>query len=149
MNKFALLFLGLCLIFNSFVFADKVADQKAIKETAENYFFGWYEGNSEKIVKAIHTCLAKRFIATLPNNQQFISEINYDAMVAYTSIGSGMKKAQQGWNEKIKIEILAMEDEIASVKITDDIYVDYVHMAKVNGEWKIVNVLWKFKNENK
>ncbi len=28
-------------------------------------------------------------------------------------------------------------------------WIDYLHVARINGQWKIVNVLWELKPENK
>lgn len=42
------------------------------------------------------------------------------------------------------VEILDIFEGMASVRVTSARFVDYMHLAKWNGEWKIVNVLWDF-----
>jgi hypothetical protein len=37
----------------------------------------------------------------------------------------------------------------ASVKVIASEWIDYLHMAKVNGQWVIVNVLWELKPKEK
>jgi hypothetical protein len=39
--------------------------------------------------------------------------------------------------------ILDRFENVASVKADADYGVDYLHMAKWNGEWLIVNILWE------
>lgn len=41
------------------------------------------------------------------------------------------------------VTILDIDGGMASVKIVAGLWVDYMHIAEVDGEWKIVNVLWE------
>ena len=43
------------------------------------------------------------------------------------------------------ITILDVFGNAASVKAVMSGWIDYMHMAKVNGRWVIVNVLWELK----
>jgi len=51
--------------------------------------------------------------------------------------------------EKLKNEIIILDvyKNTASVKAISAQYIDYVHLAKYNGKWKIVNVLWELNKE--
>ncbi len=40
------------------------------------------------------------------------------------------------------VKILDMISTIASVRTDARWDVDYIHLAKMSGEWKIINVLW-------
>jgi hypothetical protein len=42
----------------------------------------------------------------------------------------------------IAVEIYDISRDMAALKVTSAMYVDHLQIAKVNGEWKIVNVLW-------
>ena len=41
------------------------------------------------------------------------------------------------------IEIFEVLDQTASVKLTAFWGIDYMHLARYDGEWKIVQVLWQ------
>ncbi len=41
---------------------DSDADKAAIKQTALDYIEGWYEGNAERMERALHPDLAKRIV---------------------------------------------------------------------------------------
>jgi hypothetical protein len=43
---------------------------------------------------------------------------------------------------KISVTVLDVMEEIAMVKVLSAMYYDYLQVAKVDGEWKIINVLW-------
>jgi len=44
--------------------------------------------------------------------------------------------------------ILDIYHQIATVKVISFDFVDYCHVVKYNGEWKIINLLWD-KNADK
>jgi hypothetical protein len=41
------------------------------------------------------------------------------------------------------VSILDIYQNVASVRIDAAMWIDYLHLAQWNGEWKIVNVLWE------
>lgn len=41
----------------------------AIRQTALDYIEGWYEGNAERMERALHPELAKRIVRTNPQKQ--------------------------------------------------------------------------------
>jgi hypothetical protein len=46
------------------------------------------------------------------------------------------------------VRILDIFENAASVRATMSGWVDYMHMARWNGRWVIVNVLWELKRTN-
>jgi hypothetical protein len=43
---------------------------------------------------------------------------------------------------KIETTVLDYDDEIAMVELLSAMFFDYLQLAKIDGEWKIINVLW-------
>jgi hypothetical protein len=43
---------------------------------------------------------------------------------------------------KIEVTVLDVMEDIAMVKVLSAMYYDYLQVAKIDGEWKIINVLW-------
>ena len=43
------------------------------------------------------------------------------------------------------VRILDVFGPTASIRVDADEWIDYMHLAKVDGEWKIVNVLWEMR----
>jgi len=51
---------------------------------------------------------------------------------------------------RIDIKILDIDQRIASVKLSADDWVDYMHLMKnKQGHWQIINVLWQYHDINK
>lgn len=143
--KRTLILIGIALLIAPVVSLGQEASEKAaIKETILDYIEGWYAADAERMERALHPDLAKRAVLTNPNTKRSIlNHATASMMVEYTRGGGGSKTPK----EKLKNEIiiLDMDKEMASVKTISPDFIDYVHLAKWNGQWKIVNVLWDFK----
>jgi len=66
-----------------------------------------------------------------------------------TSFDTMLKVAENynknGDNPKVEIEVLALDDRIASVKLIADDWIDYMHLVKNDkNQWQIINVLWQY-----
>ena len=119
-------------------------DDAAIKATALNYIEGWYEGDAARMESALHPELAKRMILTDPKtgHSQF-NHMGAMQLVQNTRRGGGSKTPKD--QQTKEITILDRYNNAAVVKIVASGWIDYLEEAKVNGEWKIVNVLWELK----
>lgn len=42
-----------------------------------------------------------------------------------------------------EVVVFDVEDQTASVKVTAVWGIDYMHLAKYDGKWKIINILWQ------
>jgi hypothetical protein len=119
-------------------------DEAAIKATALNYIEGWYEGDAARMESALHPELAKRIILTdaKTGHSQF-SHMGAMQLVQNTRRGGGNKTPK---DQQLKdITILDRFNNAAVVKIVASTWIDYLEVAKFNGQWKIINVLWELK----
>lgn len=123
-------------------------DSIQIKETVLNYLEGMESNSPQRIEKAMHPDLAKRTIeknkegADYPANMTAASLIGYSKDFDFTLF----YKADIDPKEPLKSEVIIYEisNGIASVKAATNKFefVDYIHLGKLNGEWKIINILW-------
>lgn len=128
--------------------AQNAADSAKIKETALNYIEGWYEGNDERMEKAIHPELAKRCVRTDPiTKKSKLDQMSAMSLVLRTRAGYGKETARH--RQQKDVVILDVFENTASVKVIAADWIDYLHIVKWNGEWKIINVLWELKPEKK
>lgn len=119
------------------------ADSAAIKQTALDYAEGWYEGNAERMEKSLHPKLAKRIARTNPQGQTALGDMSAMELVQGTRGGFG-KQTPKAEQQK-DVTILDVLGSAATVKLEMRDWVDYMHIAKFNGRWVIVNVLWEMK----
>ena len=151
MRNLCLLSLSLLLTLASAARAQTTApnaDAAAIRQTALDYIEGWYEGNAERMERALHPELAKRIVRTNPqNNQSRLDQMGAMSLVQGTRRGGGRNTPKE--RQQKDVTILDVYESAASVKVIASDWIDYLHVAKFNGRWVIVNVLWELKPATK
>lgn len=129
------------------VSAQTPADAAAIKQTALDYIEGWYEGNAERMERALHPELAKRIVRTNPEGRSRLDQMGAMTLLLGTRAGGGKNTPKE--RQEKDVTILDVYENAASVKVVASEWIDYLHVAKFNGRWVIVNVLWELKPQKK
>lgn len=119
-------------------------EEAAIRTTALDYVEGWYTGDAARMERALHPELAKRIVNTNPQNKRS-SLGQQSAMTLVQSTRNGGGKDTPPEQMQKDVVILDIFQNAASVRATMSGWIDYMHMAKWNGRWVIVNVLWEQK----
>lgn len=120
---------------------DLKAEEKAIKKAALDYIDGAYSGSGERMARAIHPELTKVLPYKLPETGTTM--LNYSGAILLIEATRAKMMNLPEEKRKIKVKILDVYNEIAMVEVLSAKYYDYLHLARINGQWKIVNVLWK------
>lgn len=119
------------------------ADKEAIKATALDYIEGWYEGNPERMERALHPDLAKRIVNTNAQGRSSLGQMSAMSLVQGVKRGGGKDTPKE--KQQKDVTILDVFGNAASVKVVASDWIDYLHVARSNGRWVIVNVLWELK----
>ena len=120
-------------------------DIQAIAEVARDYIEGWFIGDAARMERALHPELVKRSLWYNPNTVTWkIGQTSTtEMMVNWTREGGGKDRPAQ---EKIfDIEVLDVFRHIATVRVSSYPFMDYVHLAKLDDRWWIVNVLFELR----
>ena len=121
-----------------------VADDRAEVERAVlDYVEGVYEVKPELIARSVHPELKKFGFARRSADQEYrVIPMTYEQL---HKLAGEYYKEQGGApaDAPKKVEILDVLDQTASAKLTASWGVDYFHLAKYDGKWKIVHVLWQ------
>ena len=121
--------------------AQSAPDTAAVRATALDYIEGWYEGNAERMERAVHPDLAKRIINTDQRGRPVLGHQSAMTLVQNTRRGGG--KETPPAQQRKEVRILDIFVNTASVRVDAGSWIDYLHLAKWNGRWVIVNVLWE------
>ena len=122
-------------------------DAAAIRATALDYIEGWYAGDTERMERAVHPELAKRIVRTnSENNRSRMESIGAMTLVQRTRRGGGKDTPPK--EQQKDVIILDVFESAASVRVTAGEWVDYLHLARFDGRWVIINVLWEMKPEH-
>jgi Putative lumazine-binding len=110
------------------------ADRAAIVATALDYFEGWFDGDAERMERALHPALAKRGPS--------LRTATKEEMVAWTAEGEGKGK-DPGPGRRIDVTVVDVYGNIASAVVNSDVYHEYLHLVRTDDGWRIVNALWQ------
>jgi len=116
----------------------QAVDQKAITQAVLDYVEGWYTSDSKRMDRALSEHLVKRRITA----DGEVMAVSKEWMVRET--GNGRGQIDHPEKGRKAITILAQTNTIASVQLLSEEYVDYLHLAKIDGRWKIVHALWEY-----
>ena len=113
-------------------------DRDQIRAAALDYAQGWYAGDADRMARAVHPDLAKRIA-----KGDKVDHMTAEKLVEGTRRGSGRNTPKE--KQLADVRILDVFGNAASVRLEMSGWIDYLHVAKVGGEWQIVNVLWELK----
>jgi hypothetical protein len=97
------------------------------------------------MARALHPELAKRII--YPPREP-AGKPTFNHMGAQQLIDNTRAMASHpvpGDRQQKDVTILDIYQNAASVKIVANTWIDYLQVARIEGSWKIVNVLWELK----
>jgi len=118
------------------------ADRKGVRAAVLDYVEGIYEVDASRIERSVHPELAKRgFFVKRGETAYSSATMTFQQLVdlakSYNKDGRVKKDAPK------EIVIFDISDQTASAKLTAVWGIDYIHLAKYDGKWKFVNVLWQ------
>jgi hypothetical protein len=117
-------------------------EKEQVKLAVLDYVEGIYEVNASRIERSVHPDLAKRgFFIKKGETGYSGSVMTFQELVelakTYNKNGRVPKTAPK------EVVIYDVSDQTATVKLTAIWGIDYMHLAKYDGKWKIINVLWQ------
>jgi ribosomal protein S12 methylthiotransferase accessory factor YcaO len=112
-----------------------VTDQQAVVATVLDYFEGWFDGDVERMDRALHPALVKRSFELKRTTTK-------DEMVAWTAEGEG--KDEDPGERGIEVEVADLHGSIATAVVRSAVYREYVHLVLTSDGWKIANALWQY-----
>ena len=116
-------------------------EKAAVAAVAQNYMDAYYTADSARMQKALHPDFHKRTLKTV-NGHSEISEDTVQSMVEGVRLGSGKEVPVA---ERVqKIEVLDVYRDAASVKVVTGRWIDYMHLSKLNGEWRVLDVVLQY-----
>lgn len=111
-----------------------------VEKTALDYIEGAYSGDAERMERALHPELTKMLLGRhRQTGEPFLYKMGASDLIEGTRAGLGSLEEDK---RNIAVTVYDIAFDMASVKVASAMYIDYLEIAKVNGEWKIINVLW-------
>jgi hypothetical protein len=117
------------------------ADSAGIRAAALDYIEGWYTADAARMERAVHPELAKRMVATDANGRSRLIQMTAMTLVQGTRNGGGSQIPMA--QRKNAVKILDIYQGAAVARVDASTWIDYMQLARWNGRWVIVNVLWE------
>jgi hypothetical protein len=121
--------------------AQSAADSAAIRAAALDYIDGWYAADGQRMERALHPELAKRNVFSDSTGRSRLIQMSAMTLVMGTRNGGGSTIPAAQRSDSVRI--LDIYGGAASARVRAATWVDYMHLAKFNGQWRIINVLWE------
>jgi hypothetical protein len=116
-------------------------DLEAIRNTALDYIESWYSGDAERMERCLHPDLSKRTWIHDERGFDRLEPISALGLVIATRRGAGQRTPPERQRKDIIIQDVFQN--AACVRVDAAGWVDFLHLAKLNGQWVIVNVFWE------
>ncbi len=115
-------------------------DDVAIRACLLDYFEGWFDGDAERMDRALHPGLAKHAVGQDRARSDTLDVTTKDEMVEATRHGMG--RARDLPDRAIRIEIASVSGDIACAVVHSAVYVEYALLARTGDGWRITSTLW-------
>jgi hypothetical protein len=122
--------------------AQTAADKAAVRQAALDYVEGIYTVDTSRIERSVHRNLTKRGFWREPSEATYRPEtvMTFDQLMKLTANWNKDGKRDTSVKE---VEVLDVLDQTASAKIVAMWGIDYMHLAKYDGRWQIINIVWQ------
>lgn len=120
--------------------ADLAAQKAAVYQAALDYVEGVYEVKPEKIERSVHPDLTKYGFMRRPTGEYAPGQMTYQQLLGVAA--SWNKDGKRDLSIK-KVEVLDVLDQTAVAKVTAQWGIDYLQLAKYDGQWKTINIIWQ------
>jgi hypothetical protein len=119
--------------------AGREPDEQAIRDVARAYLESWLDGDAERMRGALHPMLAKRGLDYGADSAPIaVHHLDTDYM-----IDSAARGPRRQFGRTCEITILDLANNVASVKVVSEPFIDYLHLIKLDGRWSILNALYE------
>lgn len=146
MNQMVMVFLtfiaALSCGFNDLASTPLQDETEAVRQAVLDYVEGVYNVDPARIERSVHPELTKL---------GFYRQQGKDGYTGGKMTYTQLVELSKNWNKEGKlpktapkeITIFEVQDQTATAKLTAQWGTDYFHLAKYDGKWQIINVLWQ------
>jgi len=111
------------------------ADRAAVEKAVKALFAALGDGDATVVKAQLHPLLAWRYFAPASDGSRIVVDQNVDSVLAAVAAGQKLPATD------LTIDVLGIDYDIASVKLTSPAMPLYLHLAKQQGAWRLVNAL--------
>lgn len=121
------------------------ADHRGVRDAVLDYVEGVYELKPERIARSVHPTLVKQGLVRRGEGDPYRGPVPMTYQQLFDLAGSWNKDHAQADPETAPktVEVFDVQDATAIAKLTAVWGTDYFLLAKLDGRWMIMQVLWQ------
>lgn len=112
-------------------------EAEAVEAVVLDYIDGWHSGDAQRMDRSLHDDLVKRRVSDEAAPED-LSGVTKAQMVELTRDGGGRSPGAAA-----EIVVHHVEGNIASAQVATEEFLDYLHLSKPSGSWRIVHDLFR------
>ena len=142
MKKVIFMMIAFAVVWPVATSAQSNSEKEAVKQAVLDYVEGIYEVDHKRIERSVHPELAKRGFYVKKGDTAYTgTPMTFAQLVELAkTYNKGGRVPKDAPKEVVIYDVL---DQTASAKLTAVWGIDYMHLAKYDGKWMIVNILWQ------
>lgn len=113
------------------------AEASAVEVVVRDYIDGWHAGDAQRMERSLHDDLVKRTVSDETASGD-LSRVTKTQMVQLTRAGGGRSP-----DAEAEVVVHHVEGDIASAQVATAEYLDYLHLSRTSGAWRIVHDLFR------
>jgi len=118
-------------------------DRDLVYAAMEDYVDALYKAEPERIKRSVHPNLAKKGFWRPKDKTEYQPESTMTFDQLYDLASKWNAKKTLAADAPRKIEVFDVQDQTAAGKLTAQWGTDYFQLAKYDGKWLIVNIVWQ------
>jgi len=122
--------------------AETEPDAAAIRDAALRYVHAVHDGDAERLARSVHPALSRRIVRRRPRGD------TVQHMGAFALVEQAKRTPHPPLPEDlrtVRLQVLDTYAGAASVRVSTSHGVEYLHLARLDGRWQVLNVLWEMR----
>lgn len=119
------------------------SDRESVRQAVLDYVEGVYNVDPSRIERSVHPKLAKTGFYRGPKDETYRpgSNMTFEQLIEVAKTWNKEGKLRKDAPKEITVfEVL---DQMATAKLVAEWGIDYFHLAKFDGKWMIINIVWQ------
>ena len=115
---------------------EATADRERIVAVALDYLEGWLDGDADRLASSLHPDVRKRSVMDPEAGALALDELDVPPWLERVGTRGPMP-----YSRDVEVKVLDVYDHIATVAVSSEPFMDYLHLVRIGDRWLIVNVL--------
>jgi hypothetical protein len=122
---------------------ERASERAGVEQAVRDYVEALYQVKPELIERSVHPALEKIGLYRPSDATAYRTPGKMTFEQLRELAGAWNKDGREGKDLAYEVQVLDVLDVTASAKLSAKWGVDYMHLAKSDGRWKIVQILWQ------